>query len=258
MQITKPKISHKRLVISGPSIELYEYEYPYIWNTVGRPPSQSDGIPKPRREDNLSHTRALIRRLVDSNYLVYGYQPVFLTFTYEKNETSVERAQADFDRFVRRLNRAHATKYKYLSVLEFQERGAVHFHCIFFNMELAVELNEACGPWRCDAYKMGYCAHGDFRGVAILWTHGFVDIERVRSARRVGPYVCKYLNKATSDPRMIGKKAYTVSLGLKRPREIRDDVRIDRYLEASTLNIIHQVEYESEHYKTIKYTQYGN
>jgi len=85
--------------------------------------------------------------------------------------------------------------------MEFQKRGAVHFHCIFFNLHPDIEVSER-----------------KTRFIANLWGHGFVDIERVRSARNVGAYVCKYLNKSADDERLRGKKFYSTTRNLFRPQ----------------------------------------
>jgi len=238
------KLSKKRLIISGPIVELYEYGLPYSYNhepfpNRGRASSSTQGTSE-RREDNLWFVRAQIRRLVDANVKRLGYEPVFLTFTFAENITSVEDANKMFSDFIERLNFHYSTRFAYLTVVEFQKRGAVHYHCIFFNMALEIEENERKN-----------------RVIAKLWGHGFVDIERVRSAKRVGPYVCKYLDKAVHDKRLRGKKAFFTSRGLLRPRLLRDEATIDSFLARSTLDLEHSVEYDSKHYSKVSYKQYN-
>jgi len=157
MTITKPKLSNERLIVSGDNYEHFIYENPYIYNTVGRPHFGYSEKAKQKRGDNLAVVRNEIRRLVESNVSRHGYEPVFLTFTYERNETSVEVANADFKAFISRINYHHGKSYRYLSVVEFQDRGAVHFHCIFFNMDLEFERREKCGSKVCYAYRLGSC-----------------------------------------------------------------------------------------------------
>jgi len=255
MQISKPKLSKKRLIVSGDILELYEYDLPYMYNSVGRTVS-GGAKASARRADNLSYVRTEIRRIVECNYKLFGYQPIFLTFTYERNETYLGRAWGDFTRFIERLNYTYNKKHRYLSVVEFQERGAVHFHCIFFNMALDVESRERCGSDCCMAFRTGACMHGDFRRVAIIWGHGFVDIEAVRSAKAVGPYVSSYLDKTASDSRLVGQKAYATSRGLIHPREYRSEIDIDRIMGRCKLKETHTTAYESSHYKAVTYTQY--
>jgi len=237
------KLSRKRLIISGPTVELYEYAQPYSYNFAPhakRGGGNDSAFVRERRADNLAFVRMQIRRLVDANVRLMGYEPVFLTFTFAENITSVEDANKMFSDFIERLNFHYATKFRYLSVVEFQKRGAVHYHCIFFNMDLQIEENER-----------------NNRTIAKLWGHGFVDIERVRSAKRVGPYVCKYLDKAVHDERLRGKKAFFTSRGLIRPLLYRNETMIDNFLQSNRLVVEHTVEYDSIHYKKVLYTQYA-
>jgi len=241
MNTTRTKLSNKRLVVSGDVFELYEYQLPYSYNFAPLRQSCSRVASEAkRRGDNLWRTRQQIRRLVDANVKRFGFEPVFLTFTFAENVTDVDTANAHFHDFVRRLNYHYRKSFEYLAVVEVQRRGAVHYHCIFFNMELAIEEDER-----------------QTRAVATIWGHGFVDIERVRSARKVGPYVCKYLDKAVHDPRLKGKKAFFTSRGLLRPQVFRDVLRIDTILSMSKLKEEHKVEYASDHYKRVIYTTYA-
>lgn len=234
------KLSFKRLVVSGDTVELYEYGLPYSYNHDPFPRRGRDSSsPSARRDDNLWFVRTQIRRLVDSNVRKYGYEPVFLTFTFAENVTDVDVANTHFSAFVKRLNYHYNTRFAYLTVVEFQERGAVHYHCIFFNMPLHVEKQER-----------------KYRTVAKIWSHGFIDIERVRSAKRVGAYVCKYLDKAVHDPRLLGRKAFFTSRNLLRPRLIREHKKIDKFLQTHILEESHRVEYESKHYQVVQYSQY--
>jgi len=235
------RISTRRLIISGSAVELYTYGLPYAYNFA--PLRSSRGEQRKldcRRGDNLAFVRMQIRRLVNANLRTRGYEPVFLTFTFAENVCDVPTANKHFSDFIERLNYAFSKRHLYLAIVEFQKRGAVHYHCIFFNMAPEVEDRERAE-----------------RTVAKLWGHGFVDIERIRSARRVAPYVCKYLDKAVHDKRLLGKKAFFTSRGLLRPRLIRDEKRIDKFLAQSKLVLEHEVEYDSTHYQKVSYKTYA-
>jgi len=182
--------------------------------------------------------RQQIRRLVECNYQAFGYQPVFLTFTFRENITDLNIANAHFHDFIRRFNAKIGKKSRYLAIVEFQKRGAVHFHCIFFNLPLDIESRER-----------------DERFVADIWGLGFVDIERVRNAKAVAPYVCKYLNKGLHDKRLRGRKAYFTSRALLRPMQFRDESRIDAILESLNIKAVCCRTYETLK-GSVKYTQY--
>jgi len=196
----KAVLSHHRLTLSQTEVEFWEYTRGFLEHSreVPRHP-RDENAKKPRRRDNMAKVRNTVRRLVNSNVTSYGFEAVFLTFTYRENQSDIDTAWSDWHAFMRRM-KARYGNLKYLAVMEFQKRGAVHFHTIFFNLPPTVEKNER-----------------KEREVAALWSHGFVDIERIRSAKNVGAYVCKYLNKSADDERLIGKKFFTTSRGLLRP-----------------------------------------
>lgn len=227
------KYAFTKAVVSGQIIEHYEYEKPYFFNHLPLKRVRSAKSNKnARRDDNLFTLREKIRRLVDTNFQAYGYDPVFLTFTFRDNVTDLNYANKEFNLFIKRLNYELGYRTKWLNVVEFQKRGSVHYHAIFFNLSPEIERRE-----REDRY------------IARIWTHGFIDIERVRSARRVGPYVCKYLNKGLHDERLQGRRGFFTSLGLFRPVLYRYSSEIDKVLDIDKVNILS---------KTVNTTKYGN
>jgi len=199
-------LSRFRLTISQTEVEFWEYAHPYLISKHGpRNALRSSNTGKERRIQNLNATRNRIRRLVNANVGRYGYEACFLTFTYKANQADIDQAWSDWASFMRRM-RSRFGKLHALSVMEFQKRGAVHFHCIFFNLPPSVEASERSG-----------------REIASLWGLGFVDVERIRSARNVGAYVCKYLNKSADDERLRGKKFFSTTKNLLSPQTFRGE-----------------------------------
>ena len=238
-------LSKKRLIVSNTVVEYYEYDKPYAYNQSpfarqSAPVSAEAQKAEAKRQDNLARTRNTIRRLVECNVSVHGYEPVFLTFTYAKNERDLKRAHADFSSFIRRFNRAYRIRAKYLAVIEFQGRGAIHFHCIFFNLSPTMEYEER-----------------RTRSIAKIWSHGFVDIERIRSAKRVGAYVCKYLDKSASDARLLGQNSFLSSKGLLKPQYYRSENKIDSIREKHNIKqVLYSRDYQTENFNGVKYLQY--
>jgi len=196
----KAILSNFRLTLSKTEVEYWEYKRGFLQHARevkrGERSEQSE-----RRKDNLNAVRNTVRRLVNSNVNQYGFEATFLTFTYKENQDNIDIAWRDWACFMRDFRKRFGVLHA-LSVMEFQKRGAIHFHCIFFNLPPIVEARER-----------------ETREVAKRWGHGFVDIERVRSAKNVGAYVCKYLNKSADDPRLRGKKFYSTTRNLIRPVE---------------------------------------
>jgi len=237
--INRARLSFEKLVVSGDLYEHFLYERPIVWNKNASARSCSRGTRSDaqRREDNLYSVRQQIRRLVECNNEKWGYPPVFLTFTFKENITDVTYANSIFHDFIRRLASEIRKRPRYLAIIEFQKRGAVHYHCVFFNLDIAIEQRER---------RERFIAH--------LWGAGFVDIERIRNARVASAYVCKYLDKAVHDKRLIGRKAFFTSRSLFRPRYYLSKKSIDEILGNITIKSSKVDCYESYYLGTIKKT----
>ncbi|MBI2414614.1 hypothetical protein HYV31_02075 [candidate division WWE3 bacterium] len=80
---------------------------------------------------------------------------------------------------------------KYLGVLEFQKRGAVHYHVL------------------CD---LPYIKKEE---IAELWGYGFIDIRKPDYV--IGTYLYKYLSKDLNDEKLKGVRVYFHSKNLEKP-----------------------------------------
>jgi hypothetical protein len=131
-------------------------------------------------------------------------EPQFITFTFKENEQDVTNANIIFTNYIKRLNYHYfGTKdsvAKYVVVPEFQERGAVHYHAIFFNLPLVNKRKEF--------------ESGEF---AELWGQGFIKIKLMQNIPNVGLYMTKYMTKDATDRRLIGRKKYFSSRHLIKP-----------------------------------------
>ena len=97
-----------------------------------------------------------------------------------------------------RLNYHVGHSLKYVSVVEFQKRGAVHYHAVFFNL-----------------------SYIDNDELAKIWSHGFIKINAIQHIRSIGAYVSKYLQKGVVDARLFNEKCYFTSRGLIKPIIVR-------------------------------------
>jgi len=86
------------------------------------------------------------------------------------------------------------TSLKYAVVIEFQKRGAIHFHVLFFNLPFI-----------------------DHDKLSKLWRNGFIKINKIENVKNIGSYVTKYMSKDFDDSRLCGQKSYFTSRGLKKP-----------------------------------------
>lgn len=174
----------KKAVITGNFVEVYEYARPIFRGLQSRFP-RSSGVrtPKPRSMQSAMRTRSRIRRLVNSNPTM----DKFLTLTFAENITDVASANYLFKLFRQKLERHLGRKFKYLGVIEFQKRGAVHYHLImdipFIEWPILSEM----------------------------WGNGRIQIERIRKPNRAGIYMAKttnYIAKGLQDTRLFGKRVY--------------------------------------------------
>lgn len=210
------KKSQKRLIISGGLIELYEYSHPYLYNlgpSSAKPqqPRSANASLEEKREDHISRARKKIRRLIEANV---RKNPIFITYTFAKNIKTLEEANPLLSKHLKELQRRYG-KLKYLCVPEFQKRGAVHYHIIYFNLPYIENI------------KIKF---------AKIWPHGFIQIKAIRKIKSIAAYVSKYLQKSIEDKRTAKRKSYFCSKGLIQPVEIRDEENIDNYLEKNILD----------------------
>lgn len=232
------KNSTKRLVLSGGTIELYDYERPYFYNKAPdkiRHTAVVANTNAPRREDNLKNGQRTIRRLIACNERAWGERIKFITFTFAKNIQSIKEANAYWEEFSRRA-RLEFGSLKYLAVIEFQKRGAIHYHVLYFNFPYTKELKNR---------------------IAKLWNHGFIKIITLKDIRSIGAYVSKYLQKNLIDKRLNGKKAFFCSKGLKKPQEFRNEQAIAKFMTEHTIMTEMERTYNSTHYGEIHY-KYGH
>ncbi|KIH50770.1 hypothetical protein ANCDUO_19147, partial [Ancylostoma duodenale] len=218
------------MVISGDVVEMYEYEKPILTGKDAvdkkRKKNPQDDAPEWVRSDPegsedvtdvrarafaLNRARKKIRRLINANVYRHPdengevFKPVFMTLTFAENQTEVDAANKEFKRFIQRLNHAvygrGQTGLKYVTVIEFQKRGAVHYHCVFFNL-----------PYMPSAK------------IAEIWGQGYIKVNAMKkrdgtNCDNVGAYVTKYMQKELDDERLHRRKCYLVAQGLHQPEE---------------------------------------
>lgn len=225
-------MAHFKVVVSGDTLEQYVYKNGSTASK--RTPPDYDHVPdnkdKPdtRFQSSISRSRLNIRRLISCNQNAWGADPLFITFTFADNITDLSTANPLWKRFVRSYSYSLGYRLKYLTVVEFQKRGAVHYHSIFFNVKqesqsLSPIQGKAKGTitekintsrtnalnYHRDAFKEELIRH---------WSHGFVDVKKITKVQSVGGYIAKYLQKDVMDKRLLGEKVYFTSRGLIKPK----------------------------------------
>lgn len=239
------KKSYSKLVISGNVLERYQYEKPYFYNFAPRKKrltgdtslvSSMGG----RRRDNTYRSAQKIKRIVFANDNLWNCKSLFLTFTFAENVTSVKGANVLWSQYVRKFNnflrKRGYEKAKFLTVVEFQKRGAVHYHTIYFNIPFIKGLKEH---------------------IEDMWEHGFIKVISLEKIKYIGNYVSKYLQKGITDDRLKREKAFFTSRGLHRPIEIRNEENVLAILDNSdTISLSDTTHVTSAKYGKIDYYRY--
>jgi len=255
-----PKYNY-RIIQAGSTIEIIEYGRPVLGKVElektyrsGRSKDASEVEKIINRYKVMRRARTDLRRLIQANSRqwkdIHGivYLPIFLTLTFAKNIMDFETANHEFKLFIMRLGnriggRTERNCLQYVVVPEFQKRGAIHYHLIIFNLPYIRQ-----------------------RELSDIWRNGRVHIKAIDEVDNVGAYVCKYMGKDLDDERLRGKKCYFSSRGLFKPEimEIDTDNPGQKKMLESVLQTAqalakkepYKVEYPSEYFESIKYTQY--
>lgn len=252
------KQTNQTLIISGSTIENYKYTgspllYDFKRPSVERVPiivtDEESRLRKiESRKSSMNRSRSILRRLINANAWKWikpsglSYLPIFLTFTFAENVTDIKIANPIFTKFIKRLNYeitgSKESFLKYVVVTEFQERGAIHFHTIFFNLK-----------------------HIWVDTLTEIWGEGFVKLKKIEHVDNVGAYMCKYMGKDFDDDRLDGKKRYFSSRGLIKPTIIKDEEKVSAVVSKIPIEYLKKKREFERKYKgkkigMVEYTQY--
>ena len=226
-----------KMVISGKVIELYEYENGYLKGYKDKTGKTGRllGAESENKVDNriraMSKAKVDIRRLINSNA---DDLTKFVTLTFGKNETDLDYCNREFKKFIQRL-KYKFYDFKYLVVVEFQERGAVHYHML-------------C--------SLPYIKSKE---LALIWGNGFIKINRIDRVTNLGAYVTKYMHKDVMDSRLEKRKCYFTSRNLNKPIEITQKKEIEQLRAALShkMKLIFETTYINDYTGKVMYKQYS-
>jgi len=245
----------KKIIQSGDIIEIYEYSEGYLKGYTltekeinNRAFSESNPDDTDSRERSLQRAKKNLRRLINANVGQYGkeFTAKFLTLTFKDNVKDLDKANYEFKKFIQRLNYycfgVKKNNLKYTCVVEFQKRGAIHYHVIIYNMPY-LKANK----------------------ISNVWGNGFIKINKIDNVDNVGAYVSEYLGQAekgqgydVEDDRLKGRKSYFSSRGLFKPIEITNKKIVEQVAAALPKEYLtYSATFENEHIGSITYKQYN-
>lgn len=234
----------KKYVITGHILEVYSYDY-YIHGKGGFSGTAKGQAEIEKALKNYANTnqrrRDKIRRLACTNF--NNKYDKFLTLTFAENKTNIEECNLLFKNFIKRLKyKYNLLCLKYLAVIEFQERGAVHYHVLL---------------------NIPYIPHKELQE---LWGNGFVFVNAISHVDNLGAYILKYMTKDNNDTRLMGKKAYLTSRNLKQEEtivnhDLRDFSKIESKIiqkyKLKGLKAVYEANYNTEILGNCSYKQYN-
>lgn len=222
------KIFDEKIITYGSYIDHHIYKTTrYTFTSSARTSYQQN--PTKRRIDNVHRTRNNLYYILTANIENYpNYKPTFVTLTHAKNHTCLKTSNQLYKNFIKRLNYTLKTKIKYVTIIEFQKRGSIHYHSVFFNLPYI-----------------------NFQQFEKTWSHGFTNIRVVDNINNTAKYLTKYLKKGFFDNRLSGQKAFLSSRGLIRPQTFHSKDSIDTILTQDIL--IKYAQYENTSVKITKY-----
>lgn len=244
-------LSNQKLIISGDTVHYYQYSYNVEYGETTKKNAHSSPRPKdPDEEKEKAYSscyraKKQVKYLLQSNAYQYTnnqsgtFKPIFFTLTFGENITDLQSANRQFRNFIQRLNyNIYGEKkavLKYLVVPEFQERGAVHYHAVFFNL-----------PYLENIYDQ----------VLDIWGNGFTFVETIKDLHHLTAYVTKYITKNNKDERLSAEKSYFCSKGLYKPLVIRRPALIDSIFGITDVNLHYRQVFEKGT-ETITYECYS-
>ena len=243
-----------KIIQSGDVIEIYNYSQGYLKGyenkrvDSGRKKEVVSENYDKHRVQVLQRAKRDLRRLINANHGQYGKQftSKFLTLTFGDMVTDVKEANYEFTKFIQRLNYlvfdTKKANLKYNAVIEFQKRGAIHYHVIIYNMPFTKQ-----------------------KIIEKTWGNGWIFINKIDDIDNVGAYVAEYLGNAekgqgkeVTDDRLKGRKSYFSSRGLFKPIEITDEKTVETVAAAlPSQNLTYSAQFDNEHLGHISYKQYN-
>jgi|SRR3989344_791616 len=214
------KSSKVRAILAGNKFELFVYGKKYHYGFSSNAKRSHHPISEEKRRENFKkscgRTRAKIKRLIIENFGGWedergnSYMSKYLTLTFGDNIQNLTAANEVFSLFMKKLNYSlYGTKkaiIQYLGVIEFQERGAIHYHIIFFNLPFVNRVYDVLNK---------------------LWGEGHMIFKVVKDPDHAANYLVKYITKDSNDERLYGRKKYLRSRHLKNFLLLKDqdDIR---------------------------------
>ena len=201
-----------KFIQSGNRLEVYRYSIPQTLGESNNNAGRKGKSDKPKkteknRREVLYKARNNIIRLANCNPDLC----TFITLTYANKMQDIKQSKADLANSIKLL-RKFWPDIKYLYVLEFQRRGAIHYHML---CNIPITIKTA----RNGKYKPEEQKELESYFHEVFWEHGWVDVRNLISEgnTNVGKYVSSYLVEDLLKLDLQGGRCYGYSRNLVKP-----------------------------------------
>lgn len=241
------KFYNLKEIQSGDRVEIYKYtvaqEYGFEGNNkTGRKGKGKAKVEKNRRE-TLYKARNNIIRMVNCNPDL----TTFITLTYAENMQNLQLSKYHLKTFFKMMQEDF-TNFRYLYVLEYQQRGAIHYHMLC-NLYIPVDTAKP-NERKKEGQKI---LENQFHDM--YWPHGWVDIRDLKQEgnTNAGLYVSAYLVEDLYKLDLGGARCYGYSRNIDKPieRKALVDLKQDEIIEnyASQYNLKYASNYNMRYEK---------
>jgi len=209
MEKSDVRFYQQKVIKSGRFVEIYEYEEPQVileGNADKQEKSAMDigfvniDVLRDRQNEVSKRAKKNFRRLIEANAGLHKTTDKFLTLTFAENVTDRTFAVKEFSKFIYKLRRKYG-EFEYIAVTEYQERGAIHFHCVLFNFP--------------------YIPVEELPQLQKVWGLGYIDLKAIKDTFRLTNYLSKYFTKTFEENKNPKEKRFFRSLGLRVPEEAK-------------------------------------
>jgi hypothetical protein len=217
-------LTNSRAVLSGLLLQKFHHSrafwygksYNKFTNNVVKKNYYEKLLPEEIAKIKSARARRRIYNLVASNSYQWfdtknnrPYKPVLFTVTFRENITNLDVAYLLFKKFISRMNIMHPDYLQYVSVPEIQNRGAVHYHIIMFNLPFV-----------------------KYHILEKVWSYGSCNTRLLRGELAGARYISKYLGKTFENSNLFGKHRYYRSRGLKEPCVVYGEGNVDDLMDS--------------------------
>lgn len=251
---------YKKIISSGTQLELFEYDK--IPNKTEIRKSKDTNLSvykkKIRRHINGKRASKQLYRILLTNFedaKEKGEVVCFATFTFP---FYVEYGDAwnIWNTFTKRYKRIVKKNLKYIVVPEFHQSGNLHFHAILINIEKYLYDDLQAAIKRTYAIPEEDFQETNSRVLQSIWATGFVDCISTDASPAIARYLTNYLEESMQDPRLMGKRSFNISHGLKRPTVTSIQIAIDFLFTESDYKLQYENKFETSWLGTCKYSRY--